>query len=167
MAQTVTIRSIRFIAAALVWDSNYRTKYDRNPRGFQIARNVLLCASLEHESLARFNAEIRNGAFRANFRLPSGPPVPERQHAAGVTLRVSTTKALIRRLMEENPMNAKTFVLGSCAVLALGIATAQAGPCSDQIDNIRKILASKDAGSGPTPGAGSASTTTGAAGQHL
>ena len=60
-------------------------------------------------------------------------------------------------------MNAKTFVLGSCAVLALGIATAQAGPCSDQIDNIRKILASKDAGSGPTPGAGSASTTTGAA----
>ena len=63
-------------------------------------------------------------------------------------------------------MNAKIFLLGSCAVLALGIGTAQAGPCSEQIDNMTKVLASKDAGSGPTSGAGSASTTASPAGQH-
>ena len=63
-------------------------------------------------------------------------------------------------------MNAKIFVLGSCAVLALGIGTAQAGPCSEQIDNMTKVLASKDAGSGPTSGAGSASTVTSPVGQH-
>lgn len=63
-------------------------------------------------------------------------------------------------------MNAKIIVLGSCAVLALGISTARAGPCSEQIDNMTKVLASKDAGTGPTAGAGSASTVTSPSGQH-
>jgi hypothetical protein len=37
----------------------------------------------------------------------------------------------------------KQYVLAGCAVLAMGIATAQAGPCNTR---------GKDAGSGPTPG---------------
>lgn len=63
-------------------------------------------------------------------------------------------------------MTTRIIVLGSCAVLALGIGTARAGPCSEQIDNMTKVLASKDAGTGPTAGAGSASTVTSPAGQH-
>ena len=63
-------------------------------------------------------------------------------------------------------MNTKMFVFANCAVLALGISAARGGPCSEQIDNMTKILASKDAGSGPTPGTGSTSTATSPAGQH-
>ncbi len=63
-------------------------------------------------------------------------------------------------------MTARAFVLGSCAVLALGVGSAQAGPCSAQIDSLGKTLASSDAGSGPTSGAGSAATPTSPAGQH-
>jgi len=63
-------------------------------------------------------------------------------------------------------MNANTFIFASCAILALNISTAQAGPCSEQITSLTKVLASKDAGTGPTSGAGSARTATGQAGQH-
>jgi hypothetical protein len=51
-------------------------------------------------------------------------------------------------------MNTKHFVLAGCAVMVLSIATAQAGPCDTR---------GKDAGSGPTPGSTSQSTTTGSA----
>lgn len=62
-------------------------------------------------------------------------------------------------------MNAKALVFAGCAVFALG-STAQASPCSEQIDSLTKVLASKDAGTGPTSGAGSPRTATGQAGQH-
>lgn len=62
-------------------------------------------------------------------------------------------------------MKAKALVFAGCTALALG-GTAQAGPCSEQISGLTKLFASKDAGTGPTSGAGSARTTTGEAGQH-
>ncbi|WP_424629833.1 hypothetical protein [Bradyrhizobium sp. SYSU BS000235] len=62
-------------------------------------------------------------------------------------------------------MNAKALIFAGCAVLALDGA-AQAGPCSEQIGSLTKLFASKDAGTGPTSGAGSARTATGEAGQH-
>lgn len=62
-------------------------------------------------------------------------------------------------------MNAKALILASCAIFALA-STAQAGPCSEQIDGLTKVFASKDAGTGPTSGAHSAQAMTGQAGQH-
>lgn len=62
-------------------------------------------------------------------------------------------------------MNAKTLIFAGCAIFALG-GTAEASPCADQIDRLTKLFASRDAGTGPTSGAGSARTTTGDAGQH-
>jgi hypothetical protein len=60
----------------------------------------------------------------------------------------------------------RAFVLGSCAVLALGIGAANAGPCTTEIENLSKTLASKDAGQGPTPGATGTASTSAPAGQH-
>src|ERR1700754_4354749 len=62
-------------------------------------------------------------------------------------------------------MKPKSLIFAGCAIFALS-GTAQAGPCSEQIDNLTKVLASKDAGTGPTSGAASARTTTGQAGHH-
>jgi hypothetical protein len=45
-------------------------------------------------------------------------------------------------------MNAKQLILAGCAVMALSIGTAQAGPC----DMTGKSASTHDAGSGPTPG---------------
>ena len=41
-------------------------------------------------------------------------------------------------------------ILASCAFLVLPIGTAVAGQCSSEIQSLSRILASKDAGSGPT-----------------
>jgi len=56
-------------------------------------------------------------------------------------------------------MKTITLLLGACAVVALPVATPAAGPCTAEIENVTKLLASKDAGSGPT--AGATGTTTG------
>ena len=53
-----------------------------------------------------------------------------------------------------------TIILTSCAFLALSAGTAAAGPCTGEIDSVAKILASKDAGQGPSAG------NTANAGQH-
>ena len=55
-------------------------------------------------------------------------------------------------------MKTITLLLGACALAALSAGTAGAGPCTTEIDNVTKLLASKDAGAGPTAGA---SATTG------
>jgi hypothetical protein len=44
-------------------------------------------------------------------------------------------------------------ILGTCALLALQVGTASAGPCTGEIASLSKILTSTDAGSGPTAGA--------------
>ena len=49
-------------------------------------------------------------------------------------------------------MNTITLLLGACALAALSAGTAGAGPCTAEIDNVTKLLASKDAGAGPTAG---------------
>jgi hypothetical protein len=54
-------------------------------------------------------------------------------------------------------MNIKQLILAGCAVLALSVGTAQAGPC----DTVGKFA--KDAGAGPTPGNTGQTTTTGSA----
>jgi hypothetical protein len=48
----------------------------------------------------------------------------------------------------------KQFALAACAVMALSVGSAYAGPCN---------TGSKDAGSGPTPGATGQTITTGSA----
>ena len=45
------------------------------------------------------------------------------------------------------------IMLGTCALLALQVGTASAGPCTGEIESLSRILASADAGSGPTTGA--------------
>ena len=57
-------------------------------------------------------------------------------------------------------MKTMTLLLGACALAALPVAAAGAGPCTTEIDQVTKLMASKDAGAGPT--AGVAGTT----GQH-
>jgi hypothetical protein len=51
-------------------------------------------------------------------------------------------------------MNMRQIFLAGCAVVALSMGNAQAGPCN---------TGGKDAGSGPTPGATGQSVTTGSA----
>ena len=63
-------------------------------------------------------------------------------------------------------MRTPAIIMCSCAVLALGCANAGAGPCTTEIESLTKTLAAKDAGSGPTPGASTRTTTNGQAGQH-
>jgi hypothetical protein len=61
-------------------------------------------------------------------------------------------------------MIAKQLVLAGCAVMALSVGTAQAGPCN----TAGKAASAQDAGAGPTPGnTGQATTGTGTgANQH-
>ena len=49
-------------------------------------------------------------------------------------------------------MKTITLLFGACALAALSAGTAGAGPCTTEIDNVTKLLASKDAGAGPTAG---------------
>ena len=51
-------------------------------------------------------------------------------------------------------MITRQLVIAACAVMALGVGNAYAGPCN---------TGGKDAGSGPTPGATGQSITTGSA----
>ena len=56
-------------------------------------------------------------------------------------------------------MNPKASIVASIAVCVLGVSPAAAGPCTTEIDNLTKVIGSKDAGSGPTPGAGGTHST--------
>ena len=56
-------------------------------------------------------------------------------------------------------MKTITLLLGACVVVALPLGTAAAGPCTAEIEILTKLLASRDAGSGPTEGP--TGTTTG------
>jgi hypothetical protein len=57
-------------------------------------------------------------------------------------------------------MNPKVSIVASIAVCAVGVNAAAAGPCTTEIDSLTKVIASKDAGSGPTPGASGATHST-------
>lgn len=52
-----------------------------------------------------------------------------------------------------------TIVIGTCVLLILPVEMAVAGQCTAEIETVTKLLASRDAGAGPT--AGPAGTTTG------
>jgi hypothetical protein len=56
-------------------------------------------------------------------------------------------------------MKTITLLLGASAFVVLPLGTAAAGPCTPEIENVTKMLASRDAGAGPT--AGAVGTTTG------
>src|SRR5262245_66594354 len=50
-------------------------------------------------------------------------------------------------------MKTTNILLASGMLFALGMVPASAeGPCRDQIDQVAKLIAAKDAGSGPTTG---------------
>lgn len=57
-------------------------------------------------------------------------------------------------------------LLSACAAISLMAGAAQAGPCSTEIETFSKTLASKDAGQGPTPGAGASTTGSIPGGEH-
>ena len=59
-------------------------------------------------------------------------------------------------------MKTMAFILANIMLFALGVSSATSGPCGNEIDSLSKILAAKDAGSGPTAG-GAASGTPSAA----
>jgi hypothetical protein len=60
----------------------------------------------------------------------------------------------------------KTRVVVLSALLGMSMSAAQAGPCTTEIDNLTKTMASKDAGQGPTSGAGTSTLAGTSAGQH-
>jgi hypothetical protein len=51
-------------------------------------------------------------------------------------------------------MHFRTLIMTSIALFGAGVSSANSGPCAVEIDGVTKALASKDAGSGPTVGAG-------------
>ena len=59
-------------------------------------------------------------------------------------------------------MKTMEWMLGVCVLVALPIGIAEAGQCTAEIENVTKLLASRDAGSGPTTGAATSTTI----GQH-
>jgi hypothetical protein len=61
---------------------------------------------------------------------------------------------------EKSAMKTTALMFGACILVALPMGTAEAGQCTAEIENVTKLLASRDAGSGPTAG-GAASTTVG------
>src|SRR5690349_22780764 len=63
-------------------------------------------------------------------------------------------RAKMRARIKEQQMNAKRFILATCATLILGVGSAMAGPC----DTSGRAANLKDAGSGPAS-TGSGQTT--------
>ena len=68
-------------------------------------------------------------------------------------------------------MRAHAFVLLSTTAVCfgLGVASATAGPCTQEIERVTKAMSARDAGSGPTVGADAAASSPSgqaAAGQH-
>jgi hypothetical protein len=60
-------------------------------------------------------------------------------------------------------MTTRQFILAGCAMMLLGAATAQAGPCN----TVGKAASAKDAGSGPTVGnTGQTTGTSGDVNEH-
>ena len=55
----------------------------------------------------------------------------------------------------------KGSIIGSSVLLLLTVAPVNAGPCTDAINSLSKVLASRDAGSGPTTGAAPSQSRTG------
>jgi hypothetical protein len=53
------------------------------------------------------------------------------------------------------------LLCGICALALLPVGTAAAGPCTTEIENVAKLMESRDAGAGPTAGAAGSIT-----GQH-
>src|SRR5262249_4213646 len=74
----------------------------------------------------------RNGGSLAAFRIRRNP-----------------NPAIVRK---EATMQRLTGMAVCAAVLALGTASASAGPCTGQIKDLAKRLAASDAGMGPTKG---------------
>jgi hypothetical protein len=66
----------------------------------------------------------------------------------------------------ENVMKTAATLLGACALLPLLAGAAGAQQCKTEIENVAKLLASRDAGAGPTTGAaGGGATPSSQAGQ--
>jgi hypothetical protein len=53
-------------------------------------------------------------------------------------------------------MNRFNTLLVAGALLAVPMSSATAGPCTTEIENVTKLMAARDAGAGPTTGAGGA-----------
>lgn len=62
-------------------------------------------------------------------------------------------------------MKMQLLLAAAGTTLLLAAAPATAGPCSDQISSLEKLLSSKDAGQGPTTGAQATTTSQASSGQ--
>ena len=51
-------------------------------------------------------------------------------------------------------MNRFNTLIVAGALLAVPMSSAAAGPCTTEIENVTKLMAARDAGAGPTTGAG-------------
>jgi hypothetical protein len=56
----------------------------------------------------------------------------------------------------EIAMNRFNTLIVAGALLAVPMSSAAAGPCTTEIENVSKLMAARDAGAGPTTGAGGA-----------
>jgi hypothetical protein len=97
---------------------------------------------------------IRQAAYSFATEWPSAT---ERWLVFWVDKKIDASAAI--SFSGENTMRATTVFIGACALLVLPVEMAVAGPCTAEIENFTKLLASRDAGAGPT--AGLAGTTTG------
>ena len=61
-----------------------------------------------------------------------------------------------RNHLGETAMKTFSTVVIAGALLAVPMSTAMAGPCTAEIDNVNKLMVARDAGAGPTTGAGGA-----------
>jgi hypothetical protein len=100
--------------------------------------------------------EITRSAHNINNRSPKRGTCGCHSGFSYASVRRRHTRKL--ETYEEWQMNAKQIILAGCAVMALSIGAAQAGPC----DMTGKSASTHDAGAGPTPGnTGQATTGTG------
>lgn len=96
---------------------------------------------------------------------PSGHPLGPTERRLVSSIDIETPefarRAAFRNLSrEKSAMKVIEWMFGVCVLVALPIRMAEGGQCTAEIENVTKLLASRDAGSGPTAG-GAASTTIG------
>jgi hypothetical protein len=96
---------------------------------------------------------------------PSGHPLGPTERRLVSSIDIETPefarRAAFRNLSrEKSAMKVIEWMFGVCVLVAPPIRMAEGGQCTAEIENLTKLLASRDAGSGPT-GGGAASTTIG------
>src|SRR5262249_27677930 len=83
-------------------------------------------------------------------------PRKERQAICPVLRRTTHQLDAVPNQSGETAMNKFNILVVAGALLTVPMSSATAGPCTTEIENITKLMAARDAGAGPTTGAGGA-----------